>query len=341
MKMKVAVVIPNWNGEDMIVESISSLLAQTYEHTIIVVDNGSGDNSVSLIEQNFPNITLLKNPKNLGFAGGVNTGIKYALEQEFDAVALINNDAIAHKEWLRHLVNNLDDFPEVGITTCKLLSMDKSHFDSTGDIYTTWGIPYPRGRDEQVSTQYDNSPWVFGASGGASLYRSTMLTEIGLFDEDFFAYYEDVDISFRAQLAGWKVRYEPKAEVYHATSSTGSKIPGFFTYQTIKNYPFVFWKNVPLRLFPTVLPRFTLAYVIFVLKGLFTLRRTIPTLKGLLVTTLLLPKKLVQRRKIMKNKKVSNDYICSILTWDLPPNANKLRSLRGLWWKLTGKQVRS
>ena len=337
MKMKVAVVIPNWNGEDMIVESINSLLAQTYEHTIVVVDNGSVDDSVGQIEQNFPNVILLKNPKNLGFAGGVNTGIRYVLDQDFDAVALINNDAVAHKEWLQHLVENLENFSEVGIATCRLLSMDKSHFDSTGEVYTTWGIPYPRARNEQAGNQYDNSPWVFGASGGASLYRSTMFEEIGLFDEDFFAYYEDVDISFRAQLAGWRIRYEPKAEVYHATSSTGSRIPGFFTYQTIKNYPFIFWKNVPLRLFPTVLPRFTLAYGIFVLKGLFTTHRTIPTLKGLFVTTLLLPKKLAQRRKIMKNKKVSNDYIRSILTWDLPPNANKLRSLRSFWWRILGK----
>lgn len=217
------------------------------------------------------------------------------------------------------------------------MSIDKSHIDSTGDIYTTWGIPFPRGRDEPVTNAYDKSPWVFGASGGASLYRSAMLRKIGLFDEDFFAYYEDVDISFRAQHAGWKVRYEPTAHVYHATSSTGSKIPGFFTYQTIKNYPFIFWKNVPIGLFYIMLPRFVFAYSIFAVKGLLTPYRTWPTIKGLFVTTVLLPKKLVQRRKIMSSRTVTTQYVRTILTWDLPPNAHKLRTLRSTWWRLLGK----
>lgn len=332
--MNVAVVIPNWNGADMIVDSVNSLKKQTIEHTIIIVDNGSVDDSVAIIEQNFPEVVLLKNSVNLGFAGGVNTGIRYALAQKFDAIALLNNDATVDKNWLAKLAENLELYPKAGIVTCKLMSANKSHIDSTGDIYTTWGIPYPRGRDEPVSDIYDKSPWVFGASGGASLYRAEMLRQIGLFDENFFAYYEDVDISFRAQLAGWKVRYEPTAHAFHATSSTGSRIPGFFTYQTIKNYPFIFWKNVPFGLFPTVLPRFALAYGIFAIKGLLTPHRTWPTVKGLFVTTVLLPKKLYQRYKIAKSRTVSLQYVRTILTWDLPPNAQKLRALRARWWRI-------
>jgi hypothetical protein len=337
MKTKVAVVVPNWNGADMIVECLQSLSAQTYEHMLVVVDNGSVDDSVSLIEEHFPGTIVLKNTKNLGFAGGVNTGIRYALDEDYDAVALLNNDAVVDRNWLNKLVGNLSEYPETGIVTCKLMNIDKSHLDSTGDIYTTWGIPYPRGRDEPVSLKYDESPWVFGASGGASIYRTSMLREIGLFDEDFFAYYEDVDISFRAQLAGWKVRYESRAEAYHATSSTGAKIKGFFTYQTIKNYPYVFWKNVPLRLMPTMLPRFTLAYGIFFIKGLLTPSRTWYTIKGFTEYTLHFPKKMSERRTIMKNRKVSDEYIRSILTWDLPPNAHKLRKLRARWQRFTNK----
>lgn len=337
MKMKVAVVIPNWNGADMIVASIKTLQQQSYDHTLIVVDNGSIDNSVALIEESFPGTIILKNTKNLGFAGGVNTGIRYALEKDFDAIALFNNDAQADKDWLKHLVSNLEKYPEVGIVTCKLMDIDKTHFDSTGDIYTTWGIPYPRGRDEPVSNQFDESTWIFGASGGASLYRSSMFREIGLFDEDFFAYYEDVDISFRAQLAGWKVRFEPKAEAYHATSSTGGKIKGFFTYQTMKNYPYVFWKNVPIKLMPVMLPRFLLAYGIFYLKALLTPNRFWYAIKGHTVFLFHFPKKIMQRRNIMKNRKVSDEYIRSILTWDLPPNAHKLRELRRQWRGLSNK----
>lgn len=337
MKTKVAVVIPNWNGADMILDCLGSLAEQSCEHTVVVVDNASVDNSVELIEKDFPDTVLLKNNSNLGFAGGVNTGIRYALEHEFEAVALFNNDAVADKNWLKHLVAKLEGLPEAGIVTGKVMSIDKSHFDTTGDTYTTWGIPYPRGRGETVSDNYDKPEWVFSGTGGASLYRSEMLRKIGLFDEDFFAYYEDVDISFRAQLAGWRVRYEPSAIVYHATSSTGSKIPGFFTYQTIKNYPWLFWKNVPRGLFLIMVPRFTLAYSFFFFKGLFTPSRTIPTLKGFGMCILLFPKKLSERWKTQKSRTVSDEYIKSILTWDLPPNAAKLRSLRSFWWRVVGK----
>lgn len=337
MKTNLVVVIPNWNGADRIAECLSSLGAQTLTHEIVVVDNGSTDNSVAIIEEDFPAVTLLKNAVNIGFAGGVNTGIRYAIKNGFEAIALLNDDAVADTSWLEVLAESMKSYPEAGIVTGKLLGIDKFHIDSTGDIYTTWGIPFPRGRDETDTGQYDESAWVFGASGGASLYRTAMLDEIGLFDEDFFAYYEDVDLSFRAQLAGWKVRYEPRAEAYHATSSSGGKIPGFFTYQTIKNYPLLFWKNVPASLLPMMLPRFTLAHFIFELKGLLTPTRTVPTIKGILKALSLMPKKLRERKSIQKNRKVTDDYIKSILTWDLPPNASKLRRLRSRFQSLKAR----
>ena len=327
--MKVAVVIPNWNGADMIVECVTSLLAQSYKHTIVVVENGSTDSSVEILEENFPNVTLLKNKKNLGFAGGVNTGIRHALEEGFDAVALFNNDAVADKKWLENLVSTLDQNAKAGIVTCKFMSIDGSHLDSTGDIYTSWGLPYPRGRGEKVTDKYDQQTEVLGASGGASLYRSEMLRKIGLFDEDFFAYYEDVDISLRAQLAGWKVLYEPKAVAYHATGSTSSKIHGFATYQTIKNLPWVLWKNVPGRYLWRVLPRFYLAYLAFIISASFRGQAT-SVLKGVFVGYFLFPKKIMQRVRIQRSRTVKPSYIWSIMVHDLPPNATKLRKLRSL-----------
>ncbi len=127
----------------------------------------------------------------------------------FDYIGLFNNDAVADKDWLKNLTQVLDENSDTGIVTCKLVDANNQHLDSTGDIYTVWGLPFPRGRGEPVSTKYDDKTDIFAASGGASLYRTKMLEEIGLFDEDFFAYYEDVDLSFRAQLAGWKVKYAP------------------------------------------------------------------------------------------------------------------------------------
>lgn len=327
MKNVVYCVIPNLNEKALLGLAIESLQKQSQPVQIIVVENGSTDGSKEFVEEHYPGVILLPFPKNLGFAGGVNQGIKYAIEHYANYVALFNNDAVAHKDWLRHLLESLEKHPNAGIATGKFASIDKKHLDSTGDMYTSWGLPFPRGRGEPVSDKYDQDNWVFAASGGASLYRVNMLQQIGLFDEDFFAYYEDVDISFRAQLAGWKVYYEPAALAHHDTGSTSSKIKGFTTYQSLKNLPFLLWKNVPGSLLPTVLPRFTLIYLAFVFRALGR-GQISAILKALLVTTILFPKKLWQRHTIKSHRKVSVDYIRSILVWDLPPNARKLRRLR-------------
>jgi GT2 family glycosyltransferase len=334
---RVLVVVPNWNGADELRACLDSVQNQTLKNHLVVVDNGSIDTSVAIVEKDYPAIELIRNKTNEGYTGGVNPGFVRAIEMDFDYVAPFNNDAVADKDWLKYLVEYLDKHPKTGIATCKILSADKEHLDSTGDYYTTWGLPYPRGRGDTDTTKYNEAMDIFGASGGASLYRVSMLKEIGLFDDDFFAYYEDVDLSFRAQLAGWKIAYVPKSEVYHEMSVTGARIKGFFTYQTMKNLPILFWRNVPLALMPTILPRFTLVYLSFFMSALQRHQLRFAISGGFRACTLL-PKKLVQRKRIQKSRRVSIAYITSIITWDLPPNATKLRILRTNWWKLTGKK---
>jgi GT2 family glycosyltransferase len=322
----ISVVIPNWNGIDEIPACIDSLLAQTQAHRIIVVENGSKDGSLEFVQMNYPQVELIIHKKNKGFAGGVNAGIRKSIADGDDYVALFNNDAVADKDWLKELVNDLEVNKDTGIATCKFASIDKKHLDSTGDIYTSWGLPYPRGRGEAFSDKYDDRVQVFGASGGASLYRTSMLKQIGLFDEDFFAYYEDVDISFRAQLAGYKVRYVPEAIAYHKIGATSSKIAGFTTYQTIKNLPWVLWKNAPLTVFIRVFPRFAVAYYSFILSAAWRGQGWY-ALKGYTVMLVHLPKKTLQRIKIQLNRKVPARYIWDSMTHELPPNAHKLRLL--------------
>lgn len=336
---KTAVVVLNWNGKDSIKNCLDSLLAQVSKPHIIVVENGSADGSLELIQKNYPSIDLIVNQNNLGFAGGVNQGIKRSIELKMDYVALLNDDAVADKNWLSFLVKSLASNDRVGIATCKFMTIDKQRFDSTGDLYTTWGLPFPRGRGEIVNNKYDGLTDIFAASGGASIYRIKMLNQIGLFDKDFFAYYEDVDISFRAHLAGWKVKYVPEAIAYHQIGASSSKIKGFTTYQTMKNLPWIIVKDVPLRLLPMIVPRFKLAYFGFIVSA-FQRKQGRYALKGLSVSLLLIPKKLIQRHSIQRKRKVTSAYINSILTHDLPANAEKLRSLRGKWWKLTGKKNR-
>ncbi len=325
----IVVIVPNWNGKDIIGPCLDSLARQTIKPTIVVVDNGSQDNSVSYIQSKYPDIILIEHDKNRGFAGGVNPGLKFAIDNGYKYAALLNSDAVAKRDWLEKLSAVLDEEKNTGIVTSKILDKSRRRLDSTGDFYTSWGLPDPRGRGEADEGQYDKEINVFGASGGASLYRVKMLQQVGLFDEDFFAYYEDIDISFRAQLAGWKVLYEPKAVVYHAIGETSRKIPGFTTYQTMKNLPQLFWKNVPAKFWPEIMPRFFILYCSIYISALAR-GQFFPATRGVLTALFLWPKKLAQRYKIQSTKKVSNDYVSSIIIHDLPPNAHKLRRLRRL-----------
>lgn len=326
---KTAVIVPNWNGKDDLPACLDSLLAQSVTTDIIVVENGSIDGSIELIEDKYPSVILLKQPVNLGFSGGVNVGLQYAIDNKYSFAALFNNDAVADKHWLEHLVDELAKHPHIGIAACKFMTIDRSHLDSTGDTYTNWGLPFPRGRGESGLDKYDKRLDIFGASGGSSLYRIAMLEQIGLFDEDFFAYYEDVDISFRAQLAGWPVRFVPQSVAYHQIGGTSGKIRGFTTMQFMKNIPWTYWKNVPRELLWIIGIRLFFAYTMFygraILRGQF-----VPATKGALRSVALLPKKLRERRIIQRSKTVSTNYIRSIIVWDLPPNAANLRKLRRL-----------
>jgi GT2 family glycosyltransferase len=344
MQKTVFVIIPNYNGADMLAASIDSILAQSYKNFILVlVDNASVDDSrttMEAYEAQDQRVRCIFNDKNYGYTGGVNPGLELAIKENADYAAPFNNDATADKDWLKELVSFLDTHHNYSIATCKLLHEDGKTFDSTADQYTVWGIPYPRGRDEPVSNKYDHDTEIFGASGGASMYRISMLRDIGLFDQDFFAYYEDIDLSFRAQLAGYKVGFVPTSIVYHGQGKTSEKMAnGFTTKQYMKNLPLIIIKDLPLRFWWRVVPRFCFAYTIFFWKAIFG-GRALATLQGWLTAWRLIPAKLRLRRGIQKNRKVSDDYIWSIIHHDLPPNAAKLRKLRAFWWKLTGRRAR-
>lgn len=320
--MNIYVVIPNWNGADMLAACLQSLLQQTLKASIVVVDNGSKDESVSLIERQFPQVTLIKSTKNLGFAGGVNVGIKYALDNRADAVALFNNDAVADKDWLKNLAVALRS-EKTGISTCKFMRDDKKHFDSTGDFYSIRGIPFPRGRNQPDNGQYNEPEDVFGASGGASLYRSSMLKDIGLFDEKFFAYYEDVDISFRAQLAGWKIRYTPSAVAYHMVGATSSGMGSFSHYHSNKNFYFLYIKNMPGKLFWKYLPSFAYQACRSLASSLIH-GRIVSWLKAILFVVWKLPSVIKDRQKIQSARKVDTEYIDSLLHHGKPPISPEL-----------------
>jgi GT2 family glycosyltransferase len=333
---RVVIIILNWNGIQDTLKCLDSLQSQTYQdYKILVVDNGSTDQSHELLNQyqrQHKNIEIIYNDNNLGFAGGVNVGIHYAINNDFEYVALFNNDAIADKNWLKELVHTIKQ-SNIGIVTGLLLRRDGLTIDSTGDWYSKWGLPFPRDRNRPTE-QAPDSGLVFGATGGASLYKIKMIKQIGLFDETFFAYYEDVDVSFRAQLHGWKVYYTSKAIAYHEQGSTSNKISGFAIYQTFKNLPLLFIKNVPRGLLFSTGWRFALAYKLMFWNAVFKgIGR--PAWRGWWKAIRLIPSALHERRIIQKGKSVSNKYIKDILWPDLPPDQTGLRKMRNLF---TGKK---
>jgi GT2 family glycosyltransferase len=323
------IIVPNWNGEDSLKACLDSLQTQSLKARIIVVDNGSEDGSAALVQEQYPDIELIQNLRNEGYAGGVNAGFRRAIELAAEYAAPFNNDAVADTDWLKKLVEHLDKHPRIGIAACKLLTADGKQLDSTGDYYTVWGLPYPRGRGESGIGAYDSETDIFAASGGASLYRLSMLEQIGLFDERFFAYYEDVDLSFRAQLAGWKISYVPVSVAYHEIGGTSGRMRGFTTYQTLKNLPMLLVKNVPRKYLWKVGWRFFIAQALFALRAV-TRGHIWSVIKGKSMCVWYLPGTLRQRRHIQTNRKVSDEYIWNLLVHDLPPNARALRLLRAL-----------
>ena len=316
--MKISVVILNYKGWRDTKKCLTALFKQTYKNfEIFLIDNGSGDESVEELSKiKHKNLHFRLEEKNTGFTGGVNIGIKWSLENNFDAVALLNNDTIAEPDWLENLERALENNPEVGAVTSLMLDKTGKFIDDAGDEFSTWGIPALRNENEPKENAPE-SGLVFGATGGATLYRAEVFRKIGLFDEDFFAYNEDVDIDWRMQLAGYKVWYEKSAVVWHKHSATSSKIPGFTINQVFKNLPQVFWKNVPFPMIIWMLPKFMLVYTAFIFyqipKGGVKF-----ALKGFIQSLILMPKSLHKRHKIQKTKVVSNEYISSILLHQLP-----------------------
>lgn len=331
------VVIPNLNGGDELLAAIKSLTEQTLEPYIIVVDNASTDGSVEQLEQTYPAVEIIRNTKNKGYAGGVNPGFRRAIELGAAFVAPFNDDAVADKRWLQQLVDFLESHPKYGAAAPKVISSDRERLDSAGEYYTIWGLPYPRGRREYDTRKYDADTDIFAATGAASLYRIKALQEIGLLDEDFFCYYEDVDLGFRMQLAGWRIGFVPGSIVHHHIGMTSARINGFYAQQTLKNLPLLWYKNVPKSFFWSVGVRLWAAQLLFWGRAITRGQGWLAT-KGLVRGMLLLIKKIPERRRVQSTRKISDNYLASILVHDLPPNAGSLRALRSQWQKLTRRR---
>jgi GT2 family glycosyltransferase len=247
----ISVVIVNFNGLRFLDPCLSSLAGQSFKNfEIILVDNHSSDGSAGYIREHFPSVTLIETEKNLGFAGGTNAGIRASCGEY---ILTLNNDTVADPFFIENLVRPMASDTRLGMCASKMLFPD-GRINSTGICISRSGAAWDRQIFEQDTGHYDTEEEVFGPCAGAALYRRAMLDETGLFDEDFFIYMEDVDLAFRARLAGWECRFIPSARVTHymgGTTGINSDLSVFYGNRNLLWYAI---KNFPLRTLLISLP---------------------------------------------------------------------------------------
>ncbi len=268
MAEKVSVVIPNWNGASWLPLCLDSLQRQTFrDFKVYIVDNGSTDGSVELIKTGYPDVAIIKNEKNLGFAGGINCGFRVATG---DLIVALNNDVETDPDWLTVMVRTMDTYPHAGSGASQLMDFrDRDIVDSLGDGFLPIGISIKAWSGANYPPQGLQVQEIQSPCAAASVYRKSMLDRIGLFDEDFFAYMEDIDLGLRAQRAGYRSIFIPGAIVYHIGSATsGGTASAFSIRQTVTNTYQVILKNVPLPLLPIYIV-LTLATHLFTLGASF------------------------------------------------------------------------
>ncbi len=261
----VSIIVLNWNGKQYLQNCLSSLLRQKYpDIEIIFVDNGSTDGSVAFVREKYPSAIIIMHKKNLGFAQGVNSGI---MASHGKYIATINNDAEADSEWISNLMHVMGSDPRIGSCASKMLRYyDRNIIDSAGIIVYQNGNAYDRGAQEVDGGQYDVQTEIFGACAGAALYRRKMFDEIGPFDDKYFAYFEDVDISFRMHLFGWKCIFVPDAIVYHIHSATSQQASPFKIYYIERNKLWNMWKYYQLSMLITQFPFTNIHYFRYITK---------------------------------------------------------------------------
>jgi len=207
-----SIIIPNWNGQHFLTVCLNALRAQSYSDIeVIIVDNASSDGSQAFIEENYPEITLIRLSENRGFAPACNIGMQ-AATGEF--ICLLNNDTEVMPTWVEEVIGAFGRHPQAGMVASRMMLFDKrDHFHTTGDFFRVDGQAGNRGVWQKDEGQFEEEDYIFSACGGSSAYRRAMLADIGLLDEDFFFSGEDVDLGWRAQLAGYRCVYAPRAVV--------------------------------------------------------------------------------------------------------------------------------
>ncbi len=274
--MKLAVVILNWNGKALLKEFLPSVKQYSAEADLYVIDNASTDDSTAFLQQNYPEIKIVKLDKNYGYAGGYNLGLQ---QIEADVYALINSDIAVTKNWLKPIIKVFEENEDVAIVQPKIKDYkDKKMFEyagAAGGFIDMFGYPYCDGRIlfkiEEDKGQYQQAKEIFWASGAALFIRSKLFKDLQGFDESFFAHQEEIDLCWRAHHHQKRVVYIPTSEVYHLGGASLSNQNPFKTYLNFRNNLVMLLKNLPASLiFPIIFTRLLLdglAGIVFLFQG--------------------------------------------------------------------------
>lgn len=306
-----SVIIVNLNGIDHLETCLGSLARQSYSDCdVILVDNGSTDASVEFAMRRFPKVKVLMLERNTGFAFATNRGIE---QTSSPYIALLNNDIEVEGKWLERMVRALKVHPEVGAVACKMLNFsNRSVIDAAGDVLTRAAMAEARGHGDLDQGQYDRADYVFGPCAGAAVYRREVFERIGMFDESFFAFYEDIDLDFRMQAAGWKALYVPSAVCYHKRGATVRTMRRMVAKLHVRNNIFYVLKNIPsgiiLRRLPAVVAARLWTWFVYVREG-----NGVGVLQGVVEAVLKTPDMISKRKALRSNRKVSVEYIESLM----------------------------
>lgn len=318
---RASVVIPTWNGREMLRAALGSLRAQTFrDFETVVVDNGSGDGTVEMLRAEFPEVVVVGFPENRGFAVAVNAGMRAA---RGTCVALLNNDAEADPGWLAALVAALDARPEVGAVASKMVTFrDPAIVDSAGGAMGLFA--YDIGRGESDGPPFAQGREILCACGGACAFRREVLDTVGDLDEAFFAWFEDVELGIRAQLAGFRCWFEPAARVRHHAHATAKQLSVPKTVFMVRNALLLFFQTMPLR---RLLPWGAVMLVWPFLDPIFSGRPLRATVRGWLQFWPLVPHVLRARRRNYRIRRVPVTQLLALLDDPRPDFARAARML--------------
>lgn len=248
-KKDIAVVILNWNGQQWLEKFLPTVIEKSSMANIYIADNASTDDSISLIENNFPSVKIIQNQLNEGYAKGYNDALKDLKEKYF---VLLNSDIEVTNNWIKPIINLMEENPNISACQPKILDYNnKDSFEyagASGGYIDNLGYPFTRGRIfdsiESDNNQYDDVKEIFWASGACFFVRADHFNEVNGFDNDFFAHQEEIDLCWRLKIKGYQIMVHPRSVVYHVGGGTLDDSSPFKTYLNFRNNLFMLTKNL-------------------------------------------------------------------------------------------------